>query len=319
MRVVVALGGNALLERGQQFDSDAQRSNVARAAAAIAQIAREHEVVVTHGNGPQIGFLALQSEAMTAVAPTSLDVLGAESEGMIGYLIDQALANELPDRRVVTLLTQVVVDASDPAFRKPTKPIGPVYRRDEAERHASARGWVVAADGGGYRRVVASPEPLRIVELDAIELLSDAGVIVVCAGGGGIPVVELPDRTRRGVEAVIDKDLSAALLGEQLNADALLLLTDVPAVEVGWRTPGARRLRRASPESLRAHTFDAGSMGPKIKAACRFVASTGRTAGVGALGDAPAILAGEAGTTVTAAALDAEYWGLDRPRPTMAP
>jgi carbamate kinase len=297
MRVVVALGGNALLRRGEPPESAAQQRNVERAVASIAALAREHEVVLTHGNGPQVGLLALQSEAYRQVPPYPLDVLGAESEGMIGYLLEQGLRNELPGREVATLLTQVVVSLDDPAFGAPTKPIGPVYAEAEALRVAAARGWTVARDGDGFRRVVPSPEPLELVELEVIRFLADHGVLVVCVGGGGIPVVR--DRGLRGVEAVIDKDKAAALLAEQLDADALLLLTDVEAVELDWGTPRARPLRRLTRDLLDRHAFAAGSMGPKVEAACRFAEATGRKAGIGALDRAAEVLAGRAGTTVT--------------------
>lgn len=300
MRVVVALGGNALLRRGEPADAATQRANVAAAVPAIAEIARRHEVVVTHGNGPQVGLLALQTDAVAEIAPSPLDVLGAESEGMIGYLLEQELVNELPGRPVATLLTQVVVDAEDPAFAAPTKPIGPVYDEATATRLAAERGWSIAPDGPHWRRVVASPEPRAIVEIAALGLLVGSGVLVVCVGGGGIPVVLDGERGLRGVEAVIDKDLSAALLATALGADRLLMLTDVPCVEAGWRTPAARPLRRATPEELRALAFAPGSMAPKVEAACRFVEATGGVAAIGALGDAAGLLAGERGTQVAA-------------------
>ena len=301
MRVVAALGGNALLRRGQSADADNQRVNVAIAVRALAELAREHELIVTHGNGPQVGLLALQGEAYPDVRPYPLDVLGAETEGMIGYLLEQELTNELGDARVATLLTQVLVDPGDPAFGHPTKPIGPVYDRATAERLARDRGWTVAPDGHRWRRVVASPEPLAIVELRTIRLLCDAGTTVICAGGGGIPVA--PDRAGRlhGVEAVIDKDLATSLLARELGADALLLLTDVPAVVAGWGTDDARALAEATPSQLRGLHLEAGSMGPKVEAVCRFAEATGGIAGIGALGDAAAILRGEAGTLVSPA------------------
>lgn len=298
--VVVALGGNALLRRGEGLELDSQRRNIAVAVAAIAELARSERVVVTHGNGPQIGLLALQGEAYRDARPYPLDVLGAESEGMIGYLLDQELVNALGARPVATLLTQVVVDGDDPAFETPSKPIGPQYDRETAYRLASERGWTIAADGERYRRVVASPEPRSIVELATIRLLVEAGVLVVCVGGGGIPVMVGEDGRLRGVEAVVDKDLAAALLAGGIGADALLMLTDVEAIEAGWGTPQARRLGDVTVGELRAMDFSPGSMGPKVEAACRFVESTGRLAGVGALGDAAAILRGERGTRIRA-------------------
>jgi len=300
MRVVAALGGNALLRRGEPLEADVQRENVGRAVRALTAIADRHELVVTHGNGPQVGLLALQSAAYTAVAPYPLDVLGAESEGMIGYMLEQGLRNALPGRAVATLLTQVVVSPFDPAFAHPTKPIGPMYTEHEARRLQAERGWAIARDGVGFRRVVASPEPLEIVEIETIRLLAAAGVLVVCAGGGGIPVM-VAGPGLQGVEAVIDKDLAAALLAEQLSADVLLLLTDVPAVEFGFGTGRATRIERATPEELRAITFASGSMAPKINACCRFVEHTGGRAAIGALEDAAALLAGEAGTQVRGA------------------
>src|SRR5688572_14125460 len=306
MRVVVALGGNALLRRGEPADAATQRRNVAVAVDALAQLAAEHELVVTHGNGPQVGLLALQGDAYPQVAPYPLDVLGAESEGMIGYLLDQELVNALGARPVATLLTQVIVDADDPAFRRPTKFIGPVYDRDTAQRLAAERGWSIAADGAHWRRVVPSPEPRAIVELSTIRLLVEAGVLVVCVGGGGIPVVVDRDGRLRGIEAVIDKDLAAALLARGIGADALLLLTDVAAVEAGWGTPDARALSHVTAAELRRIDFAAGSMGPKLEAACRFAELTGGLAAIGSLADAPAILAGERGTRIAASPRDAD-------------
>jgi carbamate kinase len=297
-RVVVALGGNALIRRGERAEAATQRANIARAVRAVAAVARRHEVVVTHGNGPQVGLLALQAEAYRDVAPYPLDVLGAESEGMIGYLLEQELMNALPGRPVATLLTQVGVDAADPAFAQPSKPIGPVYDEPAGRRLAAERGWALAPDGDGVRMVVASPEPRAILELATIRLLIGAGVLVVCAGGGGIPVTITAEGALHGVEAVVDKDRAAALLAEQLDADALLLLTDVPRVVAGWGTAAAVELDRATPAQLRDLAFPAGSMGPKVEAACRFVERTGGLAAIGALEDAEAILAGHAGTQI---------------------
>jgi carbamate kinase len=302
MLVVMALGGNALLRRNQRPEADIQRGNVLTAVAtSVAPIAREHSVVVTHGNGPQIGLLALQTAAFKEVKPYPLDVLGAESEGMIGYLIDQALAKELPGREVATLLTQVEVDPADPAFAAPTKPIGAVYGEAEARELVTRYGWTFARDGSGHRRVVPSPAPRRIRELNTVRLLVNAGVVVICAGGGGIPVMVTADGGLRGVEAVIDKDHSAALLAEQLGADALLLLTDVSAVWTKWPACSeSRPIGRTTPAALRAHDFAPGSMAPKIEAACRFAERTGRIAAIGAMDEAQAILAGQAGTIVKA-------------------
>jgi carbamate kinase len=297
MLVVVALGGNALLRRGEPLDAGTQRRNVQSAAAAIAVIAREHRVVVTHGNGPQIGMLALQSQAGKAAAPYPLDVLGAESEGMIGYMIEQALENQLPGRALATLLTQVVIDPDDAAFARPTKPIGPIYDAREGGRLAKRYGWSIARDGKGFRRVVASPAPQRILELAAIKHLLRVGVLVICAGGGGIPVAITREGVVWGVEAVIDKDRAAALLARSIGANALLLLTDVEAVMEGWATPSARAIRSAPPALLRKMEFDPGSMGPKVEAACGF-ADAGKLAVIGSLLDAPRLLRGAAGTTI---------------------
>jgi carbamate kinase len=298
VRVVVALGGNALLRRGEAADAEVQRRNVAVASRAVAEVAGAHRVVLTHGNGPQVGLLALQSEAYREVRAYPLDVLGAESEGMIGYLLEQGLARELPGREIATLLTQVVVDPRDPAFARPTKPVGPVYPKDEADRLAQERGWSIAADGPHFRRVVPSPEPRDVVEIGTIRLLVEAGVIVICVGGGGVPVVVDEAGGLRGVEAVIDKDLSAAVLARLLHFDFLLMLTDVAAVERSFGTEAAEPIGRASPAELRGLRFASGSMGPKVEAACRFVEQTGGTAGIGALADAAAIVRGEAGTIV---------------------
>jgi carbamate kinase len=264
MRIVVALGGNALLRRGEPAELDVQKRNVMEAVRSLAALAERHELVVTHGNGPQVGLLALREASYRMVGAYPLDVLGAESEGMIGYLLEQELRNELPTREVATLLTQVIVSPDDPAFSAPSKPVGPVYPREVAEEQARVHGWAIAPDGDGYRRVVPSPEPRRIVELVAITTLLEVRVIVICVGGGGIPVVVGPDGGLRGVEAVIDKDLAAAVLAEELHADLLLLLTDVDNVEVGFGTPDARPLGAVTVEELRRHEFSPGSMGPKV-------------------------------------------------------
>ena len=294
---VVALGGNALLRRGEPPDIHTERHNVEVATAAIASLADDHDLVITHGNGPQVGLLALQSAAL-GHDPDPLDVLDAASEGMIGYLLEQGLRNALPGRDVAVLLTQVVVNADDPAFRAPTKPIGPVYAESQARALASERGWTIAPDGDGYRRVVPSPEPRRIVEIEQIRLLLDAGAIVICVGGGGIPVVAGERDELRGVEAVIDKDLSTAVLAEQLGASMLLMLTDVPAVERDWGTARATAIRSITPHELSRMRFAAGSMQPKTEAARRFVQATGAVAAIGALAEAQAIVHGTAGTIV---------------------
>ena len=308
MRVVIALGGNALLRRGEALTADNQRRNVRLAAQSLAPIALEHALVISHGNGPQVGLLALQGYAYKPEEAYPLDVLDAETEGMIGYLIEQELDNLLPpQRRCATLLTQIEVDAADPAFQHPAKPIGPVYSETEARRLAVEKGWQIAADGAHYRRVVASPRPKRILELGVIQLLMEQGIVVICAGGGGIPVVQRADGSLIGVEAVIDKDFASALLARELGVDALLMLTDVDAVYRDWGTPAARAIRRAAPQALRRLEFAAGSMAPKVQAACEFVEQTGAKAGIGRLDEAEAILRGEAGTVIMRDVADIEW------------
>jgi carbamate kinase len=297
MLIVAALGGNALLCRGEPMRPSTQARNVHSAVAALAPLAHDHDLVVTHGNGPQVGLLALQDDGEERFP---LDVLDAETQGMIGYLIEHELMNALPGRDVVTLLTRVVVAADDPGFSHPTKPIGPVYERAEAERLAALNGWTIAPDGPHFRRVVASPEPLGIVELGPIRRLLDAGIVVVCTGGGGIPVVREAGRLR-GIEAVIDKDRASAVLAESLGADLLLLLTDVPAVVDGWGGEAAEPLGRVDTAALRGLAFEPGSMAPKVEASCRFVDRTGGRAAIGQLTDASALVAGERGTQIVPA------------------
>jgi len=302
MRVVVALGGNALLERGEPADSDIQQSHVTRAAAALAPLLRDHQLILTHGNGPQVGMLALESAGDPALAhPYPFDVLGAQTQGMIGYWLVQALETASPGQRAACLICRTLVKADDPAFSQPAKFVGPVYEEGEARRLAGARGWHIRPDGPSWRRVVPSPEPAALVELEMIETLASQGVTVVCAGGGGIPVVAGPSGLR-GVEAVVDKDLTAALLASAVRAGALLMLTDVEAVMERYGTPAARPIRRITAAQLRSRIqsgeFPAGSMGPKAEAACRFAATTGGMAAIGRLADAAALLAGRAGTIV---------------------
>jgi carbamate kinase len=299
MRVVAALGGNALLRRGEPLTAEAQRANVRTAALALASIIRAgHQLVVTHGNGPQVGLLALQGAAYKPEEAYPLDVLGAETEGMIGYIIEQELENALEhDRPVATLLTQVLVDSNDPAFASPTKFVGPVYDREEAESRAAAAGWQIAADGDKWRRVVASPAPVEIPDVRVIRLLLDQGVVVICAGGGGIPIVRRADGSMAGVEAVIDKDAASALLARQLNADALLLLTDVDAIYRDFGTDQAAPIPRLTPTEAQQLDLPAGSMGPKLAAARNFAAHGG-ISGIGQLADALAILDGRAGTII---------------------
>ena len=297
--VVVALGGNALLRRGEPLEADIQRKNIATAAKTIALIAQEYNVVLVHGNGPQVGLLALQNSAYTKVSPYPLDVLGAESQGMIGYMLIQELKNLMPSRNVTALLTQVQVDPKDPAFANPTKFIGPVYEEAEARALAAEKQWSVKADGKFFRRVVPSPLPQRIVEGDAIETLIAQGHLIICTGGGGIPVT-WDGQSLTGIEAVIDKDMSAAYLAKQIKADALLILTDADAVYLDWGKPTQHPLRVTSPDELAGVKFDAGSMGPKVEASCEFVKATGGMVGIGSLEDGLAILKGEAGTNIVA-------------------
>ena len=298
MKIVVALGGNALLQRGEPPTAEVQRGHAGEAMAAVAELARGHHVVLTHGNGPQVGLLALQAANYAEVPAYPLDVLGAESEGMIGYVLEQELENRLPGKNVVTVLTQVVVDPKDPAFGAPSKPIGAVYTEEQAKRLAAERGWSIAPDNQHFRRVVASPQPQQIVELRAIRTLVDSGALVVCSGGGGIPVTVAADGALQGVEAVIDKDLAAELLARSLDADFLLMLTDVPAVMSGWGGEDPQPIAHATSAVLRELDFASGSMGPKVEAACRFVEATGGTAAIGALEDAVEIVGGCAGTTI---------------------
>jgi len=299
MRLVVAVGGNALLERGEVPLAQIQEGHVAVAVKAIARLAGDNELVITHGNGPQVGMLANESAGDPDLpGPYPMDVLGAESQGMIGYFFLQALQNALPGRGVVSLICQTEVDADDPAFGDPTKFVGPVYTREVAEDLAHRRGWQIRQDGPAWRRVVPSPEPLAMVELAMIRVLVGDCAVVVCAGGGGIPVVRGADGRLRGAEAVIDKDLGAALLARDLDADALLILTDVDGVEVGFGTPEAAPIGHTTVSALRTRTFPAGSMGPKVEAACRFVEATGRPAMIGKLGDAAELLDGSRGTII---------------------
>ena len=299
MRIVVALGGNALLRRGQPMTAEQQRENVRAAAVSLAPLASGNELVVSHGNGPQVGLLALQAENYEQVEPYPLDVLGAQSEGMIGYVIEQELGNVLPEERpIATVLTMVEVDPSDEAFENPRKPIGPGYGREEAERMRAERGWSVAPDGELWRRVVASPLPVRIFEIKPIRWLLERGAVVICAGGGGVPTMFDDDRSLVGAEVVVDKDRASGLLALELDADVLVMATDVDGVYAGWGGPDAERLGRVTPDELRAYSFETGSMGPKVEAACSFVERTGGLAAIGALEDVCSLAAGEAGTVV---------------------
>jgi carbamate kinase len=303
VRVVVALGGNALQKRGEPMTVANQRANVAAACAALAPVALEHELVISHGNGPQVGLLALQASAFDEVSSYPFDVLGAQTEGMIGYLIEQELGNLLPfEKPLATILTMTEVDPADPAFENPTKFVGPVYSKDEAHRLAAQRGWVVKPDGNAdtWRRVVPSPVPLRIFEKRPVEWLLAQGCVVVCAGGGGIPTTYLPGtRTLVGVEAVIDKDRASCVLARDLHADILIIATATDAVYVDWGTAHQRPIRAVHPDELGHFSFPAGSMGPKVEAAVEFARTTGKEAVIGALNDLSLILNGPAGTRVS--------------------
>lgn len=308
MRIVIALGGNALLRRGEPLTTEVQRRNVRIAAQAIAPLAKDHELVITHGNGPQVGLLALQDAAYDPDENAPLDVLGAQTEGMIGYMIEQELGNLLPfEVPFATLLSMVEVDPDDPAFQNPTKFVGPVYEKAEAERLAAEKKWAIKQDGAKWRRVVPSPEPKRIFEIRPIRWLLEHKTVVICAGGGGIPTMYTPGAERElvGVEAVVDKDACSELLAREIGADLFVMATDTEAVFLDWGKPTQRGIHRASPAELAKHSFPAGSMGPKVEAARRFAMTTGHTAAIGALPDIEAIARGEKGTLV-----DRHYSGL---------
>jgi len=312
MRVVVALGGNALLRRGEPMTAEVQRRNVRVAAEAMAPVAKEHHLVISHGNGPQVGLLALQGAAYKPEEAYPLDVLGAETEGMIGYMIEQELGNLLPfEVPFATLLTMVEVDGNDPGFKNPTKFVGPVYEQAEADKIKAEKGWVFKQDGNKWRRVVPSPLPKRIFEIRPIRWLLDHGTIVICAGGGGIPTMYQPgaDRKLMGVEAVIDKDLCSELLARELDADLLIMATDADAVFTGWGTPQQRAIHKANPAAMGQFKFPAGSMGPKVDAACQFAMKTGKTAAIGALADIVGIVRGEKGTLVSKSFDGVSYHG----------
>ena len=299
MRIMIALGGNALLKRGEPMTCENQRANVRIAAEQIAKAYEGNELIISHGNGPQVGLLALQNNAYKPVPMYPLDVIGGESLGMIGYMIQQELVNFVPkSATLATVLTQTQVDPKDPAFQNPTKPVGPVYDKEEAERLAKQHGWTIAQDNDKYRRVVPSPEPKRIWGLKPLKTLVEHGHIVICCGGGGIPTYFDEQGNLVGAEAVIDKDLASSLLASEVEADIFVIATDVNGAYVDWGKPTQRRIAEADPESLRAFGFAKGSMGPKIEAVCRFVEKTGKAAVIGALSEIDQILAGKAGTRV---------------------
>lgn len=315
MRVVAALGGNALMRRGEKPDARTQIANVGVAARQLAGIAEKHELIITHGNGPQIGTLALQSANDERLSePYPLDTIGAQTQGMIGYWLLQAMQNALPGRHVASLVSQTLVMAGDPAFACPTKFVGEVYTEPEAHALAAKKGWTVRQDGPYWRRVVGSPQPQRVIETRMARILIQAGAVVICSGGGGVPVIRNAKGKLQGVEAVVDKDLTAAVLAEHLEADVLLVLTDVEGVCTDFGTPAQKRVDRATPASLRAMDLPAGSMGPKVEAVCRFVELTGDMAAIGRLEDAAAIIEGTAGTVVTAGG---NYGGPDDIRPPL--
>lgn len=301
MRVVIALGGNALLKRGEPMTAENQRANVRAAAPALAAVAKDNQLVLSHGNGPQVGLLALQAAAYEDVDPYPLDVLGAQTEGMIGYVLEQELGNATPpDMPLATILTMVQVDPADPAFENPTKFVGPIYTQEAADALAADKGWVFKPDGESWRRVVPSPEPRHIFEIRPIRWLLEHGVVLICAGGGGVPTMFLPsaETTLIGVEAVIDKDLASELLAREVRADLFVMATDVEAVYADWGTPQQRGLGLVTAPELRRLEFPAGSMGPKVEAACRFVEATGGRAAIGSLTQIQQIVDGEAGTQV---------------------
>ncbi|MFI0432344.1 MAG: carbamate kinase [Candidatus Nanopelagicales bacterium] len=321
MRVVVALGGNALQKRGEPMTVENQRENVRTACRALSPVAMEHELVISHGNGPQVGLLSLQASSYDEASTYPFDVLGAQTEGMIGYFIEQELGNFLPyEKSIATILTMTLVDADDPAMADPTKFVGPVYSEEDAKRLAEEKGWTVKQDGDKWRRVVPSPVPMRIFEIRPIKALLDLGAVVVCTGGGGIPTMYLPGDTELegpwdfnekhlvGVEAVIDKDRSSAVLAQDLEAELLVIATDADAVYLNWGTPEQKAIFEISPDDIEAYDFPAGSMGPKVEAAAEFARrNPGRVAVIGALEDLPAIMAGQKGTRITTDAGEASF------------
>ena len=300
MRILVALGGNALLRRGEPMTAEAQRANIRIASEALAAIHPGNELIVTHGNGPQVGLLALQGHAYKPEEASPLDVLGAQTEGGIGYMIEQEMGNLLPfEVPFATILTMVEVDPADRAFQNPTKFIGPVYTKAVADQLKAEKGWVFKVDGDKWRRVVPSPMPKRIFEIRPIRWLLEKGTIVIAAGGGGIPTIYEPGRKLRGIEAVIDKDFCSELLARELEADLFVMATDVEAVFQDWGKPNVRAIRSATPDEIEAHSFPAGSMGPKVAAAAHFARVTGKRAAIGSLKDLPGIIRGTAGTSIS--------------------
>ncbi len=301
MRVVVALGGNALLKRGEPMTAEAQRANVVVAATQLRPVAEKHQLTLSHGNGPQVGLLALQAAAYEDVEAYPLDVLGAQTQGMIAYMMEQELGNLLPeDAPMATILTMTEVDPDDPAFENPTKFVGPVYTKEQADALKAVKGWTFKPDGEHWRRVVPSPEPKQIIEIRPIRWLIEHGTVVICAGGGGIPTMfsKETDNYLTGIEAVIDKDLASELLARAVEADVFVMATDVDGIYLDWGTPEQRKLEKVTVSEIKNWEFPAGSMGPKVDAAIRFVEETGKRAAVGSLNDIEEIVEGNAGTQI---------------------
>ncbi|CAI0869805.1 Carbamate kinase 1 [Serratia plymuthica] len=296
--LVIALGGNALLQRGATLSAENQYKSIALIASAIGKLAKKYRIAIVHGNGPQVGLLALQNLAYRDVPPYPLDILVAESQGMIGYMLAQQLNASHPSQPVTTLMTRVRVDAHDPDYLAPSKFIGPVYSPEQRKELEGKYRWTMKADGKYIRRVVPSPEPKKIIDIDAIKALLAMDHIVICNGGGGIPMVA-GEQGLEGSEAVIDKDLAAALLAEELAADHLVILTDADAVYQHWGTPQQKAIRSATTRELAPMAVADGAMGPKITAVSRFVDHSGQTAHIGGLQDIEALLAGRAGTSIT--------------------
>ena len=297
MRIVIALGGNALLRRGEEMTAENQRENIRIAAKVLAPIIEKHEVVISHGNGPQVGLLSLQSAAYKEVEEYPLDILGAQTQGMIGYMIEQELGNHLPvEIPIASILTMVEIDPEDPAFSNPTKPIGPIYDEKEARDLAKLKGWNIKQDGEYWRRVVPSPEPHRIFQLRPIHWLLEKGTVVICAGGGGIPTSYKDNGKLEGVEVVIDKDRASSLLAFELEADLLIMATDTDGVYLDWGSDSEKIISKTTPEEISKYSFDKGSMGPKVEAACSFVERSGQRAVIGSLKDIEKMVSGISGT-----------------------
>ena len=297
MRIVIALGGNALLRRGEEMTAENQRENIRIAAKVLAPIIEKHEVVISHGNGPQVGLLSLQSAAYKEVEEYPLDILGAQTQGMIGYMIEQELGNHLPvEIPIASILTMVEIDPEDPAFSNPTKPIGPIYDEKEARDLAKLKGWNIKPDGDNWRRVVPSPEPHRIFQLRPIHWLLEKGTVVICAGGGGIPTSYKDNGKLEGVEVVIDKDRASSLLAFELEADLLIMATDTDGVYLDWASDSEKIISKTTPEEISKYSFDKGSMGPKVEAACSFVERSGQRAVIGSLKDIEKMVSGISGT-----------------------